>query len=49
MVFWNLIRVYYFCLQVKHFTKYGMDESDDEDLSDLAAKQKVGVHVSRGW
>ncbi|XP_033744102.1 nuclear pore complex protein Nup98-Nup96-like [Pecten maximus] len=26
--------------EVKHFTKYGMDESDEEDLSDLAQKQQ---------
>ncbi|OWF51062.1 Nuclear pore complex protein Nup98-Nup96 [Mizuhopecten yessoensis] len=26
--------------EVKHFTKYGMDESDDEDLSNLAQKQQ---------
>ncbi|XP_060070181.1 nuclear pore complex protein Nup98-Nup96-like isoform X2 [Ylistrum balloti] len=29
--------------EVKHFTKYGMDESDEEDLSNLAQKQQKAI------
>lgn len=32
--------------QVKHFTKYGMDESDEDDLSELAQHQ-AKMQVSR--
>jgi hypothetical protein len=43
-----------FCLQVKHFSKYGLvDDSDDEDMPEqdkkrlrLAQEQQIAVQVS---